>query len=78
LFRQQPSASNIRMPPIALTPRSIPSVDKLLADCAPEIDRYGRSLVTEFVRELLEELRGGTRPELVAGSRRFCARSSCP
>lgn len=57
------------MPHIALTPRSIPSVDKLLVDCAPEIDRYGRSLVTELVRELLEELRGGTRPELGADDR---------
>ncbi len=39
--------------------RSIPSVDRLLGDCSAEVERYGRSLVTEFARELLEEARQG-------------------
>jgi L-seryl-tRNA(Ser) seleniumtransferase len=42
--------------------RAIPSVDKLLAACTGEIDRYGRALVTEQVRALLNESRAGSHP----------------
>lgn len=40
--------------------RSIPSVDRLLGECSPAIERYGRALVTEFTRDLLDEARQGT------------------
>jgi L-seryl-tRNA(Ser) seleniumtransferase len=45
--------------------RAIPSVDRLLSECAAEIDRFGRSLVTEQVRVLLDEIRAGAQPALV-------------
>lgn len=48
--------------------RSIPSVDRLLCDCADEIDRYGRSLVTEFVRTLLDEVRQGLHGEVASAA----------
>ncbi|MGH8663341.1 MAG: L-seryl-tRNA(Sec) selenium transferase [Burkholderiales bacterium] len=48
--------------------RAIPSVDKLLAAAAPEIERYGRNLVTEQVRLLLDETRAGSHPALVPAS----------
>jgi len=55
------------MPPIpTATPRAIPSVDKLLARCAGEIERHGRSLVVDNVRTLLDDVRAGSHPELVA------------
>ncbi len=37
--------------------------------CGAEIDRFGRILVTEFVRELLDEARSGAHPALVEGDR---------
>ncbi|MCC6532922.1 MAG: L-seryl-tRNA(Sec) selenium transferase [Burkholderiales bacterium] len=55
------------MPPNASVPRSIPSVDRLLAVCSPEIERFGRSMVTELIRGLLAEVRAGEQPQLVAG-----------
>lgn len=39
--------------------RSIPSVDRLLGECNAEIERFGRTLVTEFTRDLLDEARKG-------------------
>ena len=47
------------MSPPAPVSRSIPSVDRLLGVCGAEVDRFGRSLVTEFVRELLDDIRRG-------------------
>jgi L-seryl-tRNA(Ser) seleniumtransferase len=48
--------------------RAIPSVDRLLSQCASAIDRFGRSLVTEQVRMLLDEIRAGTQPALVTSA----------
>jgi len=55
------------MPPMTPAPRSIPSVDRLLSECTDETERYGRSLVTECVRQLLDELRLSNRPGIVDG-----------
>src|SRR5690606_3292623 len=52
-----------RSDPIA---RAIPSVDKLLSALSAEIERFGRSLVAEQVRALLEAIRSGSQPELFA------------
>src|SRR5688572_30727721 len=48
--------------------RAIPSVDKLLAAAAPEIDRYGRNLVTGQRRLLLDEPRAGSHPALFSAT----------
>jgi len=42
-------------------------VDKLLARCAGEIERHGRSLVTDGVRGLLDETRAGKHPAVFRG-----------
>ena len=47
------------------TPRVIPSVDKLLQSCAAELERYGRSLVTDTIRSVLQEARAGSHASLV-------------
>jgi L-seryl-tRNA(Ser) seleniumtransferase len=47
------------------TPRVIPSVDKLLQSCAAEFERHGRSLVTDTIRALLQEVRGGGHASLM-------------
>ena len=47
------------------TPRAIPSVDKLLQSCADELERYGRALVTDTIRALLQEARAGVHSGLV-------------
>jgi L-seryl-tRNA(Ser) seleniumtransferase len=44
--------------------RSIPSVDRLLAECSEQVERFGRTLVTEFTRELLDAARRGDAPEI--------------
>lgn len=44
--------------------RSIPSVDRLLGECNAEVERFGRTLVTEFTRELLDEARKGALPDV--------------
>ena len=41
------------------TPRAIPSVDKLLQGCSVQLERYGRNLVTDAIRGLLQEIRAG-------------------
>lgn len=48
--------------------RSLPSVDKLLAQALPLIETYGRSLTTDAIRSVLDEARsiirsGGTPPD---------------
>jgi len=48
--------------------RAIPSVDRLLAAAAPEIDRYGRNLVTGQTRLLLDETRAGSHPALFSAT----------
>jgi L-seryl-tRNA(Ser) seleniumtransferase len=48
--------------------RAIPSVDKLLSACAGAIERYGRSMVTEQIRLILDEVRAGSQLELCAGT----------
>ena len=53
----------------ATNARSIPAVDRLLGICSAEIDRFGRNLVTEFVRALLDEVRGGAHPSLLQQDR---------
>jgi L-seryl-tRNA(Ser) seleniumtransferase len=55
------------MSPTTPIARAIPSVDRLLSDCGEEIERHGRSLVTESVRALLDEMRGGHHAEILAG-----------
>ncbi|RPI45499.1 MAG: L-seryl-tRNA(Sec) selenium transferase [Betaproteobacteria bacterium] len=52
-----------------LNPRSIPSVDRLLAHCPAEIDQFGRSLVTEFMRDLLDDVRSGAHPDVFDSAR---------
>jgi L-seryl-tRNA(Ser) seleniumtransferase len=48
----------------ASSPRAIPSVDKLLQICAAELAQYGRTLVTESIRTLLDAARAGAQPSL--------------
>ena len=50
------------------TPRAIPSVDKLLQSCAAQLERHGRSLVTDAIRVLLQEIRSGAHANLVPAS----------
>jgi L-seryl-tRNA(Ser) seleniumtransferase len=57
------------MPAHVPLPRSIPSVDRLLGVCTAEVDRFGRTLVTELVRALLDEVRAGVHPGVVEGER---------
>jgi L-seryl-tRNA(Ser) seleniumtransferase len=51
-----------------MTSRVIPSVDKLLQGGDAELDRHGRSLVTDTIRTLLDEVRAGTQPALVGAN----------
>ena len=50
------------------TPRAIPSVDKLLQHCEVQLERYGRALVTDTIRDLLEETRAGKHATVVGTS----------
>ena len=47
------------------SPRASPSVDKLLQSCSAELERYGRALVTDTIRALLQETRTGVHSSLV-------------
>lgn len=53
--------------------RAIPSVDRLLADCGPLLDRYGRAVVTDALRAELAAIRAA-RPDRLPDAAMILAR----
>ena len=53
--------------------RSLPSVDKLLAQSSSLIETYGRSLTTDAIRSVLDETRSAIRSGASAPDQSGCS-----